>query len=298
MRTLRIEITPEQAGRTIESLLKNELCCSSGHISRLKRREAGVLLCGERKYVTARVSAGETLEIEIGDEPGAGAVLPMPYPLSVVYEDDDLLLLDKVAGMEVHPARDLTACTLENAVCAHLGGNVTPHPVSRLDRGTSGLILFAKSGYVHEKMRRALHTDAFFRAYRGIAVGVVQPPKGAVNAPIGFAPDSHYKRAVAADGKEALTEYATLETNERFTLLRLVPQTGRTHQLRVHMAYLGYPLAGDFLYGTEDPSLIQRPALHSSELSFVHPVTGETLTFSSPLPSDMARLMTLSRGAL
>lgn len=284
-------VEPAADGRTVLSLLRRELACSDAHISRLKRRETGILLNGIRCYVTARVHAGDELTAEIGDLPD-GHIVPMAYPLEVRYEDEDLLIIDKPAGIAVHQStRDPGELTLENAVCYYLGGNVSPHPVSRLDRGTSGLMAFAKSGYIHERLRRQMHTERYRRAYLGVAVGRVDPPDGAIDLSIGMAEGSTYMRAIRPDGQSAHTDYETFAANERFTLLRLVPQTGRTHQLRLHMAAIGYPLAGDWLYGAEDRSLIMRPALHSAELAMTHPVTGEQIFLRSGLPEDMRALI-------
>ena len=291
MRELSILIDPAADGRTVLSLLRREFACSDAHISRLKRRETGIRLNGVRCYVTARVSAGDELTVEIGDQPD-GHIVPMAFPLDVVFEDADLLVLDKPAGIAVHQStRDPEELTLENAVCSYLGGKISPHPVSRLDRGTSGLIAFAKSGYLHERLRRQMHTEAYRRVYLGVATGRVDPPAGTIELPIGMAEGSTYQRAIRAEGQAANTGYETLAVNEEFTLLRLVPQTGRTHQLRLHLAAIGYPLAGDWLYGAEDRALIGRPALHSYELALTHPITGEELQFTSPLPEDMRRLM-------
>ena len=149
----------------------------------------------------------------------------------------------------------------------------------------------AKNGYMHELLRRRMHTEKFRREYRGITVGQVEPPHGHITLPIGFYEGSSYQRAITPDGAPSHTEYEALAYTERFTLLRLVPHTGRTHQLRLHMASIGYPLAGDFLYGTEDKTLIERAALHSAELWLEHPITGEALHFFCPLPADMQRLM-------
>lgn len=291
MRTLTLNIGELQAGRTVKSLLKNELCASDAHISRLKRRESGILLNGVKCYVTARAAEGDVLTIEIGDRPD-GHIIPMPFPLDVRFEDEDLLVIDKPAGIAVHQStRDPNECTLENAVCFYLGGGITPHPVSRLDRGTSGLMVFAKSGYVHERLKRMLHTGAFIRTYEGVAVGSVEPPNGKIALPIGMAEGSTYRRAVRDDGAVALTEYETLERNARFTRVKLIPHTGRTHQLRLHMAAIGYPLAGDWLYGQEAPELIARPALHSAELRLTHPITKERIELRSEPPDDMQKLM-------
>ena len=278
------------------SILRRELSCSESHISRLKRREEGVLLSGTRCYVTARVKAGDVLTLEIGDLPD-GHIVPMAYPLAVRYEDEDLLILDKSAGISVHQnTRDPGEITLENAVCHYLGGGISPHPVSRLDRGTSGLIAFAKSGYVHELLRRQMHTSGYSRVYLGVACGRVSPESGVIELPIGMAEGSTYRRAICENGQAAKTEYRSLVVNERFTLLRLMPHTGRTHQLRLHMSAVGYPLAGDWLYGTEDRALIARPALHSYQLTMTHPITGEIIRLSAQMPEDMRRLIDYPSG--
>ena len=295
MRTLTYTATAADEGRTVQSILRRELACSESHISRLKRREEGILLGGVRCYVTARVKAGDLLTVEIGDLPD-GHIVPMAYPLDVRYEDDDLLILNKPEGISVHQStRDPEEITLENAVCHHLGGLISPHPVSRLDRGTSGLIAFAKSGYVHERLRRQMHTSAYARVYLGIACGHVLPESGVIELPIGMAEGSTFQRAICQGGQSARTEYETLAVNENFTLLRLVPRTGRTHQLRLHMSAVGYPLAGDWLYGVEDRALIARPALHSYELSLTHPITGENIHLTAELPEDMRRLIDLPK---
>lgn len=291
MRTLTYQATQADDGRTVLSILRRALFCSDSHISRLKRREAGILLNGIRCYVTARVNAGDRLSVEIGDLPDSH-IVPMEFPLDVRYEDEDLLILNKPAGIAVHQStRDPEEVTLENAVCHHLGGGISPHPVSRLDRGTSGLIAFAKSGYIHERLRRQMHTSAYARVYLGVACGHVSPECGVIELPIGMAEGSTLQRAICEGGQSARTDYETLASNERFTLLRLVPHTGRTHQLRLHMAALGFPLAGDWLYGAEARALIARPALHSYALTMLHPISGERIHLTAVLPEDMRQLI-------
>lgn len=238
MRTLTRTISEAEAGRTVESVLTNEFALSKSLIRRLKRRETGILLNGARAYTTARVRAGDVLSAEIGDA-AANAVRPINMPLAIVYEDEDLLVIDKPAGLAVHPTQDPDEATLEHALAAYLRPGETSHPISRLDRGTTGLMAVAKNGYMHELLRRRLHTDAYFREYRGICVGELVPRAGQIDLPIGFAEGSRYRRAVTPDGAPSSTGYETLAAwpapEGTLSLLRLLPHTGRTHQLRVHL---------------------------------------------------------------
>lgn len=287
-------IPPSLSGRTVRAVLEQELLLSRSRIRQLKLREAGILLNGARTYVTATVRVGDVLNVDTGDDPDRMYAKPRGTdpPIPVLYEDGELLIIDKPAGLAVHAAgRGADEVTIESALAAVLPAGKNPHPVTRLDRGTTGAMVIAKSGYMHDRLRRIQHTDAFAKEYRGVAVGRVLPPAGTVDAPIGFAEGSRLRRAVAPEGQAAVTQYETLAASEHFTLLRLIPVTGRTHQLRVHMAHLGHPLAGDFLYGMEDPQLIARPALHAYRVRLVHPLTGETISVTAPLPPDMERLI-------
>lgn len=289
MRTRELTIGPALAGRSVESLLKGELGLSGSLIARLKRREAGIRLNGARVFTTARAAMGDVLTAEVGDDPVSRAE-PMDYPVSVIWEDDDILILDKPAGLAVHAStRRPGELTLENALAAYLPPEDGAHPVSRLDKGTTGLMTWAKSGYMHELLRRQLRTDGFQKEYLALAVGEVPQDAGHIRLAIAFAEGSGYKRAVRADGQSAHTEFAVLGRGGGYTLVRLIPHTGRSHQLRLHMAALGYPLAGDWLYGQESPA-ISRPALHASGLWITHPLTGQRLHFQAPLPPDMAAL--------
>ena len=293
MRILTYTVPPALEGRMVKGILRGELHISYTLLKSLKWRENAILLNGRSVHVNARVRAGDVVSVALDERAPrqtlsvVGANAP-----DIVYEDEDLLVLNKPAGVAMHPKADGTgAPSLAAMLTGYLGEGSVPHFVSRLDKGTSGLLIAAKSGYVHDRLARALHSDALRREYRGIAVGQVAPPCGVIDAPIGRADGSIIRRCVRADGLPSVTEYEALQTTGRFTLLRLRPQTGRTHQLRVHMAHLGYPLAGDWLYGTEDKELIARPALHSCELTFTQPVTGQELHFTAPLPEDMARLL-------
>ena len=293
MRILTYTVTPEEDGRMVKGILRGSLQLSYTLLKSLKWRENAILLNGQSVHVNTIVHAGDPVSVVLSERtPREDLYCANAAKPDIVYEDDDLLVLNKPAGVAMHPkSGDASAPSLAAMLTNYLGEGSVPHFVSRLDKGTSGLLIAAKSGYVHDRLRRALHSSDLRREYRAVAVGRVEPPYSVIDAPIGRAEGSIIRRCVRADGLQSLTEYETLQVNDRFTLLRLRPQTGRTHQLRVHMAYLGHPLAGDWLYGTEDKTLIARPALHSYELWFTQPVTGQELHFTAPIPQDMQRLM-------
>ena len=293
MRILTYTVTPEEDSRMVKGILRGSLQLSYTLLKSLKWRENAILLNGQCVHVNTIVHAGDTVSVVLSERtPREDLYCANAAKPDIVYEDDDLLVLNKPAGVAMHPkSGDASAPSLAAMLTNYLGEGSVPHFVSRLDKGTSGLLIAAKSGYVHDRLRRALHSSDLRREYRAVAVGRVEPPCGVIDASIGRAEGSIIRRCVRADGLQSLTEYETLQVSGRFTLLRLRPQTGRTHQLRVHMAYLGHPLAGDWLYGTEDKTLIARPALHSYELWFTQPVTGQELHFTAPIPQDMQRLM-------
>ena len=293
MRILTHTVSPEEEGRMVKGILRGSLQLSYTLLKSLKWRENAILLNGQSVHVNAIVHTGDVVSVALSERaPREDLYCEHTARPNIVYEDDDLLVLNKPAGVAMHPkVDDASAPSLAAMLTGYLGEGSVPHFVSRLDKGTSGLLIAAKSGYVHDRLRRALHSDNLRREYRAVAVGRVTPDHGIIDAPIGRAEGSIIRRCVRADGLPSLTEYETLQTSERFTLLRMRPQTGRTHQLRVHMAHLGYPLAGDWLYGTEDKNLIARPALHSYELWFTQPITGQELHFTATIPQDMQRLL-------
>ena len=293
METITKIITPEEDGATVRHILRAQLHFSSHAISRLTRAETGILVNSCRARTVDVLRAGDVLTVETGDHrPPKVPVTPGPWPLPVVWEDGHLLVVDKPAGMTAHASNFLPDTpTVAGALAWQRGTGFLFHPVSRLDKGTTGLMVIAKSGYVHNLLRRSLHTDRFRREYRAVCLGCPAPPQGTIDAPIGRDETSTVRRRVRPDGAPAVTHYQVLAQGDGMAYLRLLPETGRTHQLRVHMASLGCSLAGDWLYGTEDPDLIPRPALHSHALALTHPVTGEELRLTAPLPADMASLI-------
>lgn len=298
-RRLTLTVTEEQAGRRVDSLLRHELGLAGSVIRHVKCVPGGITLDGEHTYTAKQVQAGQVLSVLVGDTERRSIVKAVPGPLNIVYEDEDLVVLDKPAGILVHPGHGHFDDTLGNFLLWHYdreGLTADLHPVHRLDKGTTGLLVIAKHAHAQEVLKKALHTPSFRRVYLAVCDGAPRPAAGVVDAPIGMVPGSLLAREVRPDGQPARTRYETLELHGSRALLRLELETGRTHQIRVHMAHMGCPLTGDFLYGTEDRQLISRPALHSHALSFLHPITGEALSFTSPLPPDMARLTDVDSG--
>lgn len=288
---LTLSIDERLAGEDVRTVLKRERLVSSDMLSRLRRQENGILINGNAAKTNAVLQEGDILAFSIADEQRDDPIPPVDLPLDIVYEDEYLYIVNKSAAMPTIPSSLKQGEASVAAILSHRsGGTLRFHPVSRLDRGTTGLLAVAKYGYIHDLFRKTLHAE-LRREYLAVAVGRVAPSCGRIDLPIGRDESSLIKRCIRPDGAEAHTEYESLQNANGFTLLRLRPLTGRTHQLRLHMSALGYPLAGDFLYGTEDPDLIPRPALHSSDLWMRHPVSGENMHFTAPLPEDMARLL-------
>ena len=288
-------ILPEEDGSTVRHILRSKLRFSSHAVSRLAHGGECILVNGVPVHTPHVLRAGDVLAVESEDRrPPRTVITPGDWPLPVVWEDEHLLVVDKPAGMTAHASNFLPDTpTVAGALAWSRGPDFIFHPVNRLDKGTTGLMVVAKSGYVHDLLRRRLHTEEFRREYRAVCRGCPSPEEGTVDAPIGRDETSAVARRVRPDGAPAVSHYRVLAKGTGFALLALWPETGRTHQLRVHMAHLGCPLAGDWLYGTEDPALIPRPALHSHALALTHPVTGELLHLTAPLPEDMARLFRL-----
>ena len=292
MARLTLTVSPEQSGRTVLSLLRGRLGLSTGCVGRIKRVEGGITCNGVRVFTNHILQAGDVLTVDLSAGETPTNIPPVPMDLDIPFEDEHLLVINKGAPLAVIPSSLVpTEPTLAAGLMAHLGPSASLHPVNRLDRGTTGLMVVAKNGYIHDQLRRRLHSGGFFRSYLAVCVGSPEPPCGTISLPIGRAPGSAIRRQIDPAGQWARTDYRLLRVKSGLSLVTVTPCTGRTHQIRVHMAAIGCPLAGDWLYGTEDRSLIPRPALHAVRLAFTHPVTGEDLSFTAPLPGDMKLLL-------
>ncbi|HEY0858699.1 MAG TPA: RluA family pseudouridine synthase [Albitalea sp.] len=238
-----------------------------------------------------KVRAGQQLVVELMPTPESQAFRPEALPLDVVFEDEHLLVLDKPAGMVVHPAAGNWSGTVLNALLAHHRGAASlPRAgiVHRLDKDTSGLMVVGKTLQAVTALVRAIAAREVHREYRAIAHGVLRTAKLHIDAPIGRDPQSRIRMAVLASGKPAMTDVELLDHDERFSALRCTLHTGRTHQIRVHLASRGHPLVADAVYGGSPALGMQRQALHAARLAFDHPASGEALCFECPPPADFA----------
>ncbi|MDE7194342.1 MAG: RluA family pseudouridine synthase [Oscillospiraceae bacterium] len=240
---------------------------------------------------------GAAVEITL-PEPQCADILPENIPLEIIYEDGDLLVVNKPKGMVVHPAAGHYGGTLVNALMFHCGGSLSgingeirPGIVHRIDKDTSGLLIVAKNDFAHIGLSEQIKAHSFTREYEAVVCGAVREG-GTVDAPIGRHKTERKKMCVTRENsREAVTHYSVLRNYAGYTHLRLRLETGRTHQIRVHMAYIGHPVAGDAVYGNGKPKRLEGQCLHARKIGFVHPRTGEYMEFDSELPEYFVKFL-------
>lgn len=289
MRKITYTVPPEDEGIPLRALLGGRLHLSKHRIASLKF-SFGITVDSLPARTDTLVRAGQTVCVTMEDV--KSALVPYDIPLGVLYRDSDLLIVNKPAPLPSISSAHQSSQTLENAVFAFLGcpERFVYRPVSRLDKGTSGLMPVALNPYAQDRLQRTLHTANYVREYLAVTEGAPKEDAGVIDLPIGR--ENGVKRCIAANGKPACTHFRVLErTGNGRALIRLRLETGRTHQIRVHLAALRCPVAGDYLYGAELPSLPGRFALHAADLAFVHPVTGEKCVFHTPLPDELKKLL-------
>lgn len=289
-------IPPSASGLTITQYLKS-LGYSRHILTLLKQKEGSLLLNESPAFTNGRLKEGDHLHIRLWEDARDTSILPTPVPFSIVWEDEDLLVVNKPADTPIHPSMGNRENTLANGVLFHysqLGNPFVYRCINRLDRDTTGLLIIAKNALSGAILSQMMKDRQIRRTYLAIVKGI--PPEcGTIDAPIGRVPGSLLERQVDfLHGETAVTHFQTLQQHKELALVQLRLETGRTHQIRVHMGYLGCPLIGDYLY-YPDRSLICRQALHSARLDFLHPITGTPLSFLAPLPADMERVLSLSR---
>lgn len=280
-------------GLRIEQYLRRK-GYSGQNLAEIKRMPKSVLVNGEHYYMKQELNTGDHLSIHICETKCSEKIPPIQIPLDIVYEDEDIIVINKPAGMPIHPSLNNYTNSMANALAWYYQEQGKPfifRCCNRLDRDTSGLTVVAKhlvSGNILSDMvrRRDIH-----REYLAIVRGHVSPEAGTINAPLARKPGTIIERTVDWEqGETAITHYRLIEERNEHSLVSLRLETGRTHQIRIHMKYLGYPLIGDYLYNP-DMEYIGRQALHSHRLSFTHPITGKPMEFTAPLPKDMEKVL-------
>lgn len=285
-------VQEQEAGQTIAYFLKNR-GYSRQILIHLKQTEEGIRRNGRWAYTRDRLEAGDHLLIHLVEKMSSEQIKPVSLPFGVVYEDADLLVVNKPAGMSIHPSMKHHDDTLANAVLAYALERGEQYPyrcINRLDRDTTGLLILAKHMLSAAILYGQMRERKIQRTYLALVQGVIEK-SGTVDLPIGRKPDSAIERMIdLKHGEHAITHYTPLRWGTDWTLVACTLETGRTHQIRVHMSQIGHPLPGDFLYGPDDTKA-SRQLLHSWKLSFTHPITGEELTFTEELPEDMQTYM-------
>lgn len=286
-------ITPSDVPCTVGEYLKKK-GYSRQIIIHLKKTEHGILQNGEWAYVRTPLVPGDVLKITLLEESASEHILPVPMEPDIVYEDEDLLVVNKPFDMPVHPSIHNYDNTLANGMAYYFqqkGETFIFRCINRLDRDTTGLLILAKNALSASILSNDMKARKIHRTYQAVVSRIPVPASGTIDAPIARKEDSAIERCVDFEkGEPAVTYYRTLETKENLALVELSLETGRTHQIRVHMQHMGCPLLGDYLYNP-DFTLINRVSLHSYSLSFVHPITGKSMYFCAPLPKDMAGLL-------
>ena len=292
-RTIEYIIEKEDAGLRIEQFLKRR-GYSSKNLAAIKRMPKSVIVNGEHFYMRQELKEGDRLSIHIMETESSEKVPPTEIPLNIVYEDEDIIVINKPAHMPIHPSLNNYTNSLANALAWYYKKQNKPFVFrccNRLDRDTSGLTVVAKHLVSGNILSSMVKERKFHRQYLAIVRGHVTPPSGTINAPLGRKEGTIIERTIDWEhGENAITHYHVVEEKNGHSLVSLKLETGRTHQIRIHMKHLGFPLIGDYLYNP-DMEFIERQALHSHKISFTHPMTGKPMEFVAPLPEDMKNVL-------
>lgn len=285
------QVSSEEDGQMLQQILQKQFSFSRRMIRKYKQKRL-VTVNGRFIYFTARVRRGDRIEIR-SEHGHRGSIVPEPIHFSVIYEDQDLVIVDKPPGLVVHPTKGYPNRTLVNGLAYYFSQKneaVSVHPVNRLDKDTSGLMVVAKHPFAHSFLAREFQKKRVQRSYLAIVSGVVPKNSGTIDAPIGIERGNSMKRKVVENGKPAITHFSICERLHQATLVKLQLKTGRTHQIRVHMASIGHPLIGDRLYGDSSDRSFPRQALHASEIRLFHPREKRWMEWKSFFPEDIMKL--------
>lgn len=285
-------IVTDNKYQNINQILKQEFNISARLLHKLIV-EKHVFLNNNCVDTRNSTKIGDIITVNLDFEEESDNIISTPMKLNIIFEDDGLLILNKPAGIAVHPSVLHYTNSLSNGVKFYFESNGIKRkirPVNRLDLNTSGLIIFAKNEYIQECLIQQMNNHVFKKEYLAIVNGHFNNSKGTINLPIGRKDNSIIERCISADGQESITDYSVIQEFQDYSLVKCSLQTGRTHQIRVHMSAIGHPLLGDTLYGSSSP-LINRQALHSYRICFIHPISHETLEFVCELPEEMQNLI-------
>ena len=276
----------------LKELLKTYFQISDRLLIKLKNNRK-IFVNGNFAFVNMGLNVGDNISIFIDFIENNSNIVPNAIPLDIVYEDDALLIINKLAGIPVHPSMEHYTDSLSNGVRFYFD-KIRLHkkirPVNRLDKDTSGLIVFAKNEYIQECLVRQMKTKQFVKEYIAICDGIFDNKFGTINAPIARKENSIIERCVSEAGDTAITHYEIIKTYANYSVVKCTLETGRTHQIRVHMAYIGHPLLGDTLYSSPS-TIINRQALHAYKIKFIHPITKQKLEFTAKIPADFENLI-------
>ena len=292
-RTINYQITEEADGLRIEQFLRHQ-GYSYQNITQLKKMPESILKNGVWEYMRSLLATGDILTVHIQENESSPNIPPVELPLSIIYDDEDILVVNKPAGMPIHPSLNNYENSLANGLMWYYTEQGKPfifRCANRLDRDTSGLTVIAKHLISSSILSSMGARHEIKREYLAIVRGSVTLPSGTIDAPLARTGSSMIERKVDfKHGERAVTHYKVVEEKNGHSLVSLILETGRTHQIRVHMQYLGFPLVGDYLYNP-DMEYIHRQALHSWKLSFIHPITKEPMEFTAELPKDMKNIL-------
>ena len=295
----RLTVSPEEAGVRIDKYLAEQLPDITRSYLQKLLKDGSVQMNGKPVKTSTKTAAGAVIELTIPD-PEEPEILPEDIPLDILYEDSDVILINKPKDMVVHPAAGHYTGTLVNALMYHCKGDLSgingvlrPGIVHRIDKDTTGVLIVCKNDKAHNALAEQLKEHSITRKYRAIVCGNLKDDEGTVDAPLGRHPQDRKKMAiVCTGGKRAVTHYRVLERFGNYTYIECQLETGRTHQIRVHMASLGHPLLGDEVYGrVKSPFKLEGQTLHAMVLGFIHPTTGEYMEFEAPLPEYFEKLL-------
>lgn len=287
------DVGEKDSGRSIKDILRNELGFSKRLRAKLKNNPQLVRLNGVEAEGWIPLKTGDKVTIDFPQE--TSNFVAENIPLDIIYEDDDLLLLNKQPGIVCHPTKGHPCHTISNGIQHYIDSNSKEFKIrfiNRLDMDTSGVLAIAKNSHSQDAVVKQMKQNKVEKKYLAVVKGIIKENSGTINQPIGQPDPLLVQRGVVEDGDESTTHFEVIARYPKgYTLVELLLETGRTHQIRVHLTHLGHPIVGDHLYGESDPFLIERQALHALSLSFDHPVTGEPMTCKAPLPKDMERLI-------